>query len=169
MRRIMPVTQKRKHGRPGYLWLVAIVQRTVAAPPEQLFAVLADGWSYSDWVVGTAHIRNVDPHWPQVGAKLHHKAGPWPLSLHDSSEVLAVVPSRSLTLRAGLWPLGAARVELILDPVGDGATRVTLTENFEAGPLRTLRNKINDLVLHRRNIEALRRLADLAEREKSRS
>jgi uncharacterized protein YndB with AHSA1/START domain len=148
---------------------VAIVQRTVQAPPEQVFAVLADGWTYSDWVVGTAHIRDVDPLWPQVGTKLHHKAGPWPLSLHDRSEVLAVVPNRSLTLRAGLWPLGAARVELKLDPAGNGATRVTMREDFEAGPLRTVRNKINDLLLHRRNIEALRRLADLAEREKSRS
>jgi uncharacterized protein YndB with AHSA1/START domain len=165
----MPLTEKRKHGLPGYLWLVAIVQRTVQAPPEQVFAVLADGWTYSDWVVGTAHIRDVDPHWPQVGAMLHHKAGPWPLSLHDSSEVLAVAPDRSLTLRAGLWPLGAARVQLILDPVGNGATRVTLKEEFEAGPLRAARNKINDLLLHRRNIEALRRLADLAEREKSHS
>ena len=139
---------------------MANVQRIVQAPPEQVFAVLADG---------TVHIRDVDPHWPQVGSRLHHKAGPWPLSLHDTSEVLAVVPNRSLTLRAGLWPLGAARVEVTLDPVGNGATRVCLGEEFEAGPLRTVRNKINDLVLHRRNIEALRRLADLAEREKSHS
>jgi hypothetical protein len=31
-----------------------------------------------------------------------------------------------------------------------------------------LRNKVNDLVLHRRNIESLRRLADIATREKTR-
>jgi hypothetical protein len=56
-----------------------------------------------------------------------------------------------------------------LEPVGTTATRVTLAEEFEAGPLRTLRNKINDVVLHRRNIEALRRLADIAERAKTRA
>jgi uncharacterized protein YndB with AHSA1/START domain len=145
---------------------VAIVQRTVNAPPDRVFAVLADGWSYSDWVVGTVHIRDVDKNWPEVGAKLHHKAGPWPLSLHDSSTVLEMTPGSRLKLLAGLWPLGEAMIELRLEPAAVGATRVTMAEDFESGPLRVVRNKINDLVLHRRNIESLRRLADIAERER---
>ena len=157
----MPVTRKRKHGDAGYGCLVAIVKRTVQASPEQIFAVLADGWTYSDWVVGTVHIRDVDERWPQVGAELHHKAGPWPLSLQDSSTVLAVENDRSLKLRAGLWPLGAAVVEIILDPLTEGGTRITMKEDFESGPLVWARNKINDLVLHRRNIESLRRLTDI--------
>jgi hypothetical protein len=157
----MPVTRKRKHGDAGYGCLVAIVKRTVQASPEQIFAVLADGWTYSDWVVGTVHIRDVDQQWPEVGAQLHHKAGPWPLSLQDSSTVLAVVPNRLLKLRAGLWPLGAAVVEIILDPLAEGGTRITMKEDFESGPLVWARNKINDLVLHRRNIESLRRLTDI--------
>lgn len=156
----MPVTQKRKHPGAGYVHLVAIVQRTVQASPEQVFAILADGWTYSDWVVGTVHIRDVDEHWPAVGAQLHHKAGPWPLSLHDSSTVLAVEPGRSLKLRAGLWPLGSAIVRILLEPAG-GGTRIVMEEDFEAGPLLFVRNKINDLVLHRRNIESLRRLNDI--------
>ena len=164
----MPVTRKRKHGGAGYGCLVAIVQRTVQASPEQIFAVLADGWTYSDWVVGTVHIRDVDEQWPAVGAELHHKAGPWPLSLHDSSTVLAMVPNRVLKLRAGLWPLGSAVVEIILDPLPGGATRVTMKEDFEAGPLLFLRNKLNDLVLHRRNIESLRRLTDIVLRSANR-
>jgi hypothetical protein len=143
---------------------VAIVQRTVQASPQQIFAVLADGWTYSDWVVGTVHIRDVDEHWPQVGAELHHKAGPWPLSLQDSSTVLAMVPDRSLKLRAGLWPLGSAVVEIVLDPLAAGGTRITMKEDFEAGPLLWARNKVNDLVLHRRNIESLRRLTDIVQR-----
>jgi Polyketide cyclase / dehydrase and lipid transport len=142
---------------------MAIVSRTIRVRPEQVFAVLADGWSYSDWVVGTAHIRSVDPHWPQVGARLHHKIGPWPLSLKDSSTVTACTPDRSLTLDAGLWPLGAATVHIELEPWGADATRVTIHEDFHAGPLAWTKNKINDLALHGRNVEALRRLADLAE------
>jgi len=145
---------------PGMSGPVAIVQRTVQASPEQVFAVLKDGWTYSDWVVGTVHIRDVDEHWPDVGAELHHKAGPWPLSLQDSSTVLAVEPGRSLKLRAGLWPLGSAVVRILLEPDG-GGTRIVMEEDFEAGPLRFVRNKINDLVLHRRNIESLRRLNDI--------
>jgi uncharacterized protein YndB with AHSA1/START domain len=148
---------------------VAIVQYVVQAPPDRVFAVLADGWTYSDWVVGTAHIRDVSPNWPAVGAELHHKAGPWPLSLKDKSTVLSVVPDRELVLRAGLWPLGEAIVKIVLEPIGNGATRVTMQEDFNAGPLRRLRTKVNDLVLHRRNVESLRRLADLATREKAAS
>jgi hypothetical protein len=147
---------------------VAIVQRTVSVPPDRVFAVLADGWSYSDWVVGTVHIRDVDATWPAPGSKLHHKAGPWPFSLHDTSTVVSMTPNRELTLKAGLWPLGQACVRILLEPYGAASTKVTIQEDFEAGPLLFLRNKINDLVLHRRNIESLRRLSDIATRERAR-
>ena len=148
---------------------MAIVQRTVPAPADRVFAVLADGWTYSDWVVGTAHIRDVDDTWPAPGSQLHHKAGPWPFSLQDSSTVVAMVPDRELTLKAGLWPLGQACVRILLEPLGSSATRVTIEEDFEAGPLLAVRNKINDLLLHRRNIESLRRLSDIATRDHSRA
>ena len=37
-------------------------------------------------------------------------------------------------------------------------------DNMRAGPLRWIRTKVNDLALHYRNRESLRRLADLARR-----
>jgi uncharacterized protein YndB with AHSA1/START domain len=141
----------------------------VPAPPERVFAVLADGWSYSDWVVGTAHIRNVDADWPAKGSRLHHKAGPWPVSLRDHTEVLSCTAPSELVVQPHLWPLGEATVTIRLTPVGDGATRVTMTEEFAAGPLRWLRTKIDDLALHYRNRESLRRLADLAVRREARA
>jgi hypothetical protein len=147
---------------------VATVRTTIQVPPDRVFAVLADGWTYSDWVVGTAHIRDVDDTWPTPGSQLHHKVGPWPFSLQDTSTVLAMTPERSLTLRAGLWPLGEATVIMDLNPVGMAATQVIMHEDFHAGPLQWVRNKVNDLALHRRNIESLRRLSDLATREKTR-
>src|SRR3954470_19996366 len=106
-------------GRMGYAHFVALTKTTVQASPERVFAILSDGWWYSDWVVGTAHIRDVDPTWPAVGSRLHHKAGPWPLSLEDTSTVLEVEPNRRLRLRAGLWPLGEAVVDLRLEPLGE--------------------------------------------------
>jgi len=144
---------------------VAVVEKVIAAPPQRVFDVLADGWSYSDWVVGTVHIRDVDGTWPRPGSNLHHKAGPWPLSLHDRSTVLACDEPHRLTLQAGLWPLGAATVTFTLTPVGTGGTRVTIAEDFAGGPLRWMRTKVNDLVLHGRNRETLRRLADIATRK----
>ena len=153
----------REQGKPEP---VAIVSRIVQAAPDRVFAVLADGWTYSDWVVGTVHIRDVDSAWPSPGAQLHHKAGPWPLSLHDSSTVLDCVPGERLRLKAGLWPLGAAEVDIRLAAHADGTTRVVIEETFTDGPLARVQNKLNDLVLHRRNVETLRRLADIAERQR---
>jgi uncharacterized protein YndB with AHSA1/START domain len=146
---------------------VAIVEKVIEARPEQVWAVLADGWTYSDWVVGTVHVRDVDDAWPRVGSQLHHKAGPWPFSLQDSSTILACEPPRRLVIRAGLWPAGEAIVVFTLEPVGTGATRVRIGEDFAAGPLRWVRNKVNDLVLHQRNKETLTRLADIAKRQKA--
>jgi hypothetical protein len=141
--------------------------RVIDATPDRVFSVLADGWTYSDWVVGTAHIRDVDPDWPRPGTEIHHKAGPWPVSVHDRSTVLEYEPGRALLLKVRLWPLGAGRVRLVLDPVGDRATRVTMIEQFTEGPLLGLRNKVNDVLLHYRNRESLRRLADIVTRRPS--
>ncbi|WUW38773.1 SRPBCC family protein [Micromonospora rifamycinica] len=146
---------------------MAIVEKVIDAPPQQVFDVLADGWTYSDWVVGTVHVRDVDAQWPRVGTRLHHRAGPWPFSLEDASTVLVCDPPHRLVLRAGLWPAGEAIVVFTLTPEGDGATRVRITEDFSAGPLRWFRTKLNDLVLHQRNRETLRRLADIATRQKA--
>ncbi|RQX19235.1 polyketide cyclase [Micromonospora ureilytica] len=148
---------------------MAIVEKVIDAPPQQVFDVLADGWTYSDWVVGTAHMRDVDDAWPRVGSQLHHSAGPWPLSLQDASTVLVCEPPHRLVLKAGLWPAGEAIVAFTLEPVGTGGTRVRLGEDFAAGPLRWVHNKVNDLVLHRRNRETLARLSDIANRQKGAS
>jgi Polyketide cyclase / dehydrase and lipid transport len=143
---------------------VARTEYVINAAPEQVFAVLADGWTYSDWVVGTAHIRDVDAEYPAPGTAVHHKVGPWPLSLQDNSVVLDCAPDRMLLLRVRIWPLGEAKVRLTLVPVGAASTRVTMAEDFEQGPLHWIRTKVNDLALHWRNKESLRRLGDLATR-----
>jgi hypothetical protein len=69
-----------------------------------------------------------------------------------------------LVLKVQLWPLGAGLARIVLDRLGAGTTRVTIYEQFTEGPLIGLRNKVNDVMLHYRNRETLRRLADLAAR-----
>ena len=62
-------------------------------------------------------------------------------------------------------PLGLPRrIRLTLAPIGGAATRVTMVEDFSDGPLLWARSKINDVALHWRNRESLRRLSDLATR-----
>ena len=141
---------------------MATTTRLIKASADRVYAVLSDGWTYSDWVVGTAHIRRVDAGWPEPGTELHHKAGPWPLSIRDRSTVVRSEPGRLLLLKVRLWPAGAGEVKITLEPVGADATKVTLVEQFTEGPMLGLRNKVNDVILHYRNREALRRLDDLA-------
>jgi uncharacterized protein YndB with AHSA1/START domain len=148
---------------------MAKVEQLINTTPERVFAVLADGWTYSDWVVGSAHIRDVDEGYPKPGTRLHHKVGPWPLSIKDESVVLECEAPYLLLLKVKLWPLGAGKVRFVLTPVGDKATKVTMTEQFFEGPLVAARNKVNDVLLHGRNRESLRRLSDLATRRAARA
>jgi uncharacterized protein YndB with AHSA1/START domain len=141
---------------------VSVTERVIPATPDRVFAVLSDGWTYSDWVVGAAHVRDVDASWPAPGSLLHHKSGPWPLSLNDSTTVLECEPDRMLLLRVRIWPFGEAEVRIELAPADAGSTRVRMTEHFVHGPLHVIQNKLNHLLLHRRNVEALRRLSDFA-------
>ncbi len=135
----------------------------IDAPPEQVFAVLADGWQYCGWVVGASHIRDVDTGWPAVGSRIHHSVGPWPLSIQDVTTVRAVEPGSMLELSARLWPLGKATIRLELRPSGT-ATEVVMTEVADGGPAALMPGPLQALVLRPRNVESLRRLADICER-----
>jgi|SRR4051812_754454 hypothetical protein len=146
---------------------MAVTERVLNASAADIYAVLADGWTYSDWVVGTAHVRAVDDTWPAPGSHLHHKVGPWPLSIRDKSTVLECEPGRMMLTKVRLWPLGEGHVRITLTPVGSTRTRVRLDEGFTGGPLSWVQNKLNDMVLHRRNVESLRRLEDLAQAEQT--
>ncbi|MPQ97817.1 SRPBCC family protein [Modestobacter sp. I12A-02628] len=142
---------------------MATLERHIAASPDDVFGVLADGWSYSNWVVGASHIRAVEAGWPAVGTRIHHASGNWPLTLDDETRVEAVDPGRSLVLTARGRPLGEARIELTLEPEGTG-TRVRMHETPVSGPGAWLHNPLSELVLARRNEESLSRLAAIAER-----
>jgi len=139
------------------------VSHTVAVGPDRVYAILADGWLYPLWVVGASHIREVDESWPAVGSRIHHSVGPWPLAVKDVTKVIAVEPARMLELDARVWPAGAARVRLTLQPVGEDETRVTMGAIFDRGPAQQIPTRAQAAVMRPRNVESLRRLADIAE------
>jgi hypothetical protein len=124
--------------------------------------VLSDGWLYPLWVVGATRMRDVDEHWPTVGAKLHHSVGVWPAVLDDDTEVLASDPLRRLTLKAKSWPLGTATVVMELTDLGD-QTLVTMKEDAADGPGRLVPYPLRAPMIKLRNVEALKRLAHVVE------
>lgn len=141
---------------------MANVRREVDATPEQVFAVLADGWQYATWVVGASRMRKVDVGWPAVGAQLHHSVGVWPIVIDDRTTMLTWLPNRQLRLEARFGRLGTAVVNLEVE-AGPAGTQLSITEDIERGLGRLLPKIIRDLLLGARNVETLRRLALLVE------
>jgi uncharacterized protein YndB with AHSA1/START domain len=139
--------------------------RVMNCTPEDVFAVLEDGWSYGMWVVGAARIRDVDAAWPQKGSRIHHSVGAWPLLLSDNTEVEEVDAPHRLQLRVKAWPTGEGRVIISCTPTGEVGreTEVVIEERAVSGPAKLVPAAVQDMMLHHRNIEALRRLAYLAE------
>lgn len=141
-----------------------VTQRYIKTSPDRVFAVLADGWLYSSWVVGTSHMRAVEEDWPAKGSRLYHASGSWPMAVSDSTEVEAVEPDRRLVLVARAGAIGSARVDLTLRPDAAGGTVVAMDEYPVAGPGSWVRNPAVDRMLAWRNRESLHRLALLSER-----
>lgn len=137
------------------------ITHRVRATPAELFAVLADGWSFAGWVVGASHIRAVDPGWPAPGSRIHHSVGPWPLSIQDTTTVVAVEPDTLMELDARMWPVGAARVRIALTPLPDG-TEGHFAEELVRGPGRVLPVRLQAPLLAPRNHESVRRLEAMA-------
>lgn len=147
------------------------VSRHIQAEPSKIFSILADGWTYAGWVVGTSHIRAVDANWPEPGSRMHHAVGPWPLVIRDTTTVSELSPDRHLLLRARIWPAGEADIDLRLDADAPGTaaagtdapgTLVTMTETPKGGLLRYL-GPLSAGLLRARNTESLGRLAAQAE------
>jgi uncharacterized protein YndB with AHSA1/START domain len=138
-------------------------RREIQVAPADVFAVLADGWTYPAWVVGASRMRAVDDAWPAQGTKLHHSVGVWPVLINDETVVLACEPDHRLTLQAKGWPAGEATVELVLTPTGNGGTLIVMREELTRGPGRHLPDAVQNPLIGVRNRESLRRLAFLAE------
>jgi uncharacterized protein YndB with AHSA1/START domain len=136
---------------------MAVRHTYIAAPPEDVWAALADGDRYADWVVGTRRIRHADPDWPRVGACIEFTVGWGPVRLDDRTVVRVSVPPERLELeiKAGLF--GTVRVTFALTPWGDG-TVLVVDEHPLAGLGAGLHGPPGEMLLHLRNRLLLRNL-----------
>jgi hypothetical protein len=140
---------------------MSTVTQVFNSPASAVWKVIADGWLYSGWVVGASRIRDVDGHWPQVGARLHHSVGAWPLLINDSTRVTAAEPERRLEMIARGWPIGEAKVVITLEDLG-GQCRVTMAEDAVRGPGLAVPKVLRDPLITVRNKETLQRLELMA-------
>jgi len=139
------------------------VTRETTASRQQVWNVIADGWTYSQWVVGNTRMRAVAPNWPAPGSKIHHTLGIWPVVLNDESEVESCTPLEELVLLAKGRPFGGARITLRLSDTHNGS-RIEMAEVPVGGPLNWVPRRLALAAAWPRNRECLRRLASLAER-----
>lgn len=135
----------------------------IRAPRERVFGVLADPHTYADWVVGASDVRDADETWPAPGSRLHHSTGVQPLTIDDSTEVVACEVPERLELLAHLGPLGSFAVELVLTDAGEGQTHVRMREEPVEG-ISKAAGWVGDAAGRVRNKLSLSRLKELAER-----
>ena len=146
---------------------MAVNHRRIPHPPADVFALLADGYRYAEWVVGAKRVREVDETWPEAGSKFHHTVGVWPLTTDDVTEVLAFDEDGPVVLKAHGWPTGAARVTISAESAPGGGSDVVLDEVPIEGLARQLHSVVLDALIHVRNVESLRRLDQALSRRKS--
>lgn len=148
---------------------MAVNRRTFPVAADDVWSVLADGFQYDGWVVGTSGIRAVDDFFPEPGTRIHYVVGRGPIRHEGHTEVLDVTDGRQMVLEAHAWPLGSVYIRLDIEPDGDGQTNVTLTEHPHQGLAKQLHNPVFNWLIQLRNIQTLRRLERLSREQAARS
>jgi hypothetical protein len=141
------------------------VTRDIAASRHSVWGVLANGWSYSGWVVGNSRIRAVDSNWPAPGTRILHSIGTWPAVIDDETVVEESIPGEKLVLMAKTRPAAQARITLQLSDLPNGGCRVAMSEILVSRPLRWIPDSVQLLGVAPRNRECTWRLANIAEQQ----
>jgi uncharacterized protein YndB with AHSA1/START domain len=143
---------------------MAVVRQTLPHPPAVVFDALVTPETYPDWLVGCRDIRAVDTDWPQVDSRFHHRVGlVGPLTVDDSTKVLAIDAPHELVLEVRFRPFGRGRVTFSLEPGGLQDTVVTFDE-VPIGPLAVAKPALDPVTAHRNRL-SLRRRGELLDRE----
>ncbi|MBJ7340368.1 SRPBCC family protein [Mycolicibacterium sp.] len=140
------------------------VTRETTASRQRVWDVLADGWTYSGWVVGNSRIRAVSPHWPAPGSRILHSIGTWPVVIDDETVVESCVVGAELVLLAKVRPAAKARITMRLRDIPGGCL-IDMTEVAVSIPLRWIPDVVQLAGVAPRNRECTWRLAMIAERQ----
>lgn len=137
------------------------VQGHLPSSPDAVWAVLADPYTYPDWLVGAQRMRSVDDGFPRPGTAFHHSVGPIEeATVDDRSESLDADPPHRLLLDVHIGRLEGI-VEFVITPEGDGS-RLVFREK-PAGTMAVATPALRPL-LFARNERSLRQLRALLER-----
>lgn len=138
------------------------VTRDIAVSRQRVWNVLANGWTYSGWVVGNSRIRAVSSNWPAPGARILHSIGTWPAVIDDETVVESCITGEELVLQAKIRPAAEARITMQLSDI-PGGCRVAMTEVAASAPLRWVPESLQLIAVAPRNRECTWRLAMIAE------
>ncbi|MFD6994527.1 SRPBCC family protein [Streptomyces sp. NPDC059943] len=141
---------------------MAVRHRLIERPVADVWAVLADGSRYGDWVVGTSESRPEEGAWPEVGSSITYtiRLGRW--SASGSTVVRRCEEPGVLELEADSGRLGTARIAVEVRPWGENAL-VIIDEHPLRGPGGLLHNTAVDALIQLRHRSMLARLTEVVE------
>ncbi|MFC4332903.1 SRPBCC family protein [Streptomyces andamanensis] len=141
---------------------MAVRHRLIRTAPEAVWAVLADGTRYADWVVGTARSAPVRGRWPQVGSAIEYQVRLGPLRLTNRTTVRNREEGTLLELEADAGFLGTARIAVEVRPWGEH-TLVIVDEHPLQGAGGAVHNMGVESLIQLRHRAMLARLAKVCE------
>ncbi|GGR33244.1 SRPBCC family protein [Streptomyces netropsis] len=141
---------------------MAVRHQLIERSPEAVWAVLADGSRYGEWVVGTARSAPAQGTWPELGSAIEYtiRLGPWTASGH--TYVRRCEPPHTLELEVDSGPLGTARIAIQIQP-WDRHSLLIMDEHPLRGTGARLHNTALDAVVQLRHRRMLGNLAGVVE------
>ncbi|MFD9389389.1 SRPBCC family protein [Streptomyces sp. NPDC060000] len=143
---------------------MAVRHRLIKASPRTVWAVLADGDRYAEWVVGPSSSQQREGDWPQVDSTIAYEIRIGPVSLTNETVVRRCEEPHVLELEARAGVLGTARIAFELRPWGRHCL-VILDEHPLQGVSGLLHNAGVEVVSQIRHRALLGRLARVCESE----
>ncbi|MFE8012285.1 SRPBCC family protein [Streptomyces antibioticus] len=143
---------------------MAVRHRLIKTSRQTVWAVLADGTRYADWVVGTSFSEPIRGRWPEVGSAIGYEIRVGPMRLNNETVVRECVEGERLGLEARAGALGTARIAIELRPWGPYSL-VIADEHPLQGAGGALHNVAVEAMIQLRHRAMLARLAAVCEEQ----